>query len=87
MDSVQIKLYDLFRKDLNLSDDKARELVYTIEQAGRESESKLASKEFIKDSSHSLEIKMIKNYLLFSVIQLLVILSGVLAIVKFMIDK
>jgi len=31
--SIQIKLYDIFRKDLHLADETARELVQTIGQA------------------------------------------------------
>jgi hypothetical protein len=31
--SIQIKLYDIFRKDLHLPDEKAQELVQTIDES------------------------------------------------------
>jgi uncharacterized ubiquitin-like protein YukD len=36
MRTVDIKLYDIFRKDLSLSDDKARELVQTLDEASNQ---------------------------------------------------
>ena len=51
--SIQIKLYDIFRKDLHLADERAHELVQTIGQAVKgEYEDNLegvATKEFVKD--------------------------------------
>ncbi len=57
MNSVQIKLYNLFRKELNLSDDKAAEFVEAVEQVvGQELKSEkqnLSTKEDI----YRLELK------------------------------
>lgn len=39
MNTVNIKLYDIFRKDLNLPEDKARELVSVIDEAVKEGHS------------------------------------------------
>ena len=51
--SIQIKLYDIFRKDLHLADERAHELVQTIDQAVKgEYEDNLegvATKDFVKD--------------------------------------
>ena len=51
--SIQIKLYDIFRKDLHLADERAHELVQTIGQAVKgEYEDNLegvATKDFVKD--------------------------------------
>ena len=59
--SIQIKLYDIFRKDLHLADERAHELVQTIGQAVKgEYEDNLegvATKEFVKD-----EIQVTKEF-------------------------
>jgi hypothetical protein len=51
--SIQIKLYDIFRKDLHLPDERARELVQTIDEAVKgEYEDNLegvATKDFVKE--------------------------------------
>src|ERR1700722_4897910 len=51
--SIQIKLYDIFRKDLHLADERAHELVQTIGQAVKgEYEDNLegvATKDFVKE--------------------------------------
>jgi hypothetical protein len=51
--SIQIKLYDIFRKDLHLADERAHELVQTIGQAVKgEYEDNLegvATKEFVRE--------------------------------------
>jgi hypothetical protein len=55
--SIQIKLYDIFRKDLHLPDEKAQELVQTIDEAVKgENEENLkgiATMEFIKDQLYA----------------------------------
>lgn len=55
-----IKLYDIFRKDLRLPDEKAQELVETIEDVVNEGHElaagQVATKEFVKD-----EIKIVKD--------------------------
>ncbi len=98
MNSVQIKLYDLFRKELNLSDDKAAAFVAAVEevveQEFKNEKQALSTKEdirSIKDNLHILEFKIeqskgdiYKAMFWTGIVQLLAILSGVLAIVKFM---
>jgi hypothetical protein len=71
--SIQIKLYDIFRKDLHLADERARELVQTIDQAVKgEYEDNLegvatkdfvkdeiqATKEFVRERFHILDLKI-----------------------------
>ena len=55
--SIQIKLYDIFRKDLHLADERARELVQTIDEAVKgENEEILegvATKDFVREEIHS----------------------------------
>jgi hypothetical protein len=94
----QIRLYDLFRHELHLPDDKAAAFVKAVgDIAESELDSKsnqLASKNDIlvlKGDIHSLELKIeqskvdvYKAMFLSGVIQLLAILSGTLAIVKYM---
>lgn len=99
MNLVQIRLYDLFRKELNLPDDKAAAFVAAVEEVvGQELKNEkqtLSTKEDIqtvKDSIHLLELKVeqskgdiYKAMFWTSIVQLMAILAGVLAIVKFMI--
>lgn len=91
MDLVQIRLYDLFRKELNLPDDKAAAFVAAVEEfMGQELKNEkqtLSTKEDI----HRLELKVeqskggiYKAMFWTGIVQLLAILGGVLAIVKFM---
>lgn len=91
MNSVQIRLYDLFRKELNLPDDKAAAFVAAVEEVvGQEFKNEkqtLSTKEDI----HRLELKVeqskgdiYKAMFWTSIVQLMAILGGVLAIVKFM---
>lgn len=98
MNSVQIKLYDLFRKELNLPDDKAAAFVAAVEevveQELKNEKQALSTKEDIrsvKEDIHRLELKveqskgdLYKAMFWTSIVQLLAILGGVLAIVKFM---
>ena len=69
MASAQIKLYDLFRKELNLPDDKAAAFVAAVEgvveQEFKNEKQALSTKEDIrilredlKDDIHSLELKI-----------------------------
>lgn len=61
-DSIQIKLYDIFRKDLHLADERAHELVQTIDQAVKgEYEDNLegvATKDFVSEGFHKLDLKI-----------------------------
>ncbi len=97
MNSVQIRLYDLFRKELNLPDDKAAAFVAAVEEVVewelKNEKQTLSTKEDIqtvKDSIHLLELKIeqtkgdiYKAIFWTGILQLLSILGGVLAIVKF----
>ncbi len=101
----QIRLYDLFRKELSLPDDKAAEFVKAVgEVAESEVDGKsnlLATKDDIRVLKgdihsleldiHSLELKIehsktdiYKAMFLTGIVQLIAILSGTLAIVKWM---
>lgn len=96
MNSVQIKLYDLFRKELNLSDDKAAAFVAAVEEVVehefKNEKQALSTKEDIrnlKDSIHLGELKIeqskgdiYKAMFWTGIVQLLAILGGVFAIVK-----
>ncbi len=94
----QIRLYDLFRKELRLPDDKAAAFVKAVgDVVESEATSKnhlLATKEDIhvlKRDLHSLDLKIeqsksdiYKAIFLSGIIQFIAILSGTLAIVKLM---
>lgn len=105
MPSVQIKLYDLFRKELNLADDKAAAFVAAVEevveQEFRNEKQTLSTKEDIqtvkediqtvRESIHLPELKVeqtkgdiYKTIFRTGLLQLISILGGVLAIVKFL---
>ncbi|MDQ6813228.1 MAG: hypothetical protein M3040_05805 [Bacteroidota bacterium] len=93
----QIKLYHLFRKELNLPDDKVAAFVSAVEevvvQEFRNEKQAISTKEDIqnlKDSIHRLELKIeqskgniYKALFVSGIVQLLAILSGVLAIAKY----
>jgi len=78
MKATQIKLYDLLRKDLHLPDDKAAAFIAAVEGVVelelRNERLTLSTKEDI----YRLELMFWT-----SIVQLLAILGGVLAIVKF----
>ena len=90
MNAVQIKFYDLLRKELNLSDDKAAAFVTAL---GEVVELEIKNEKYstsTKEDIHRLELKieeskgdLYKAMFRTSVVQLLAILGGVLAIVKF----
>lgn len=97
MSISQIKLYDLFRKELYLPDDKAAAFVVAVEEVvGIDVDNKkqlLATKDDIhslKGDIHHLELKVeqskvdiYKAMFWTGIVQLIAILGGVLAIVKF----
>jgi hypothetical protein len=98
MNLNQIRLYDLFRKELHLPDNKAAAFVKAVGDVA-ETESAgnnhlLATKEDIhvlKKDIHSLDLKIeqsksdiYKAIFLSGIIQFIAILSGTLAIVKLM---
>ncbi len=98
MQSVQIKLYDLVRKELNMTDDKAAAFVAAVEevveQGFKNEKQTLSTKDDIqtvRQSIHLLELKVeqtkgdiYKAIFWTGLLQLLSILGGVLAIVKFL---
>ena len=86
----QIKLYDLFRKELNVSDEKAFAFVDTIMEIAQERFYEIKNPFSTKDDIHKLELKIkeskveiYKAMFLTSIVQLMAILGGVLAIIKF----
>lgn len=96
---TQIRLYDIFRKDLHLPDDRAQNLVTTINDAlteHREQEKEdLATKSFVKDeistSFQSLkdqirdvEVRLTRQIYLVNLLQFLAIVGAVLAIYNFL---
>lgn len=104
MNLGQIRLYDLFRRELHLTDDKAAAFVLALgEVVGLEFDTKkevlatkgdvLAVKDDIivlKDDIHHLELKMeqyksetTKAIYWANIVQLVVMLSSMLAMVKF----
>jgi len=98
MNTVQIKLYDLFRKELNLPDDKAAAFVNAgeevVEFEVRQDSHTHSTKDDIRKIElevHKLELKLeqtkndiYKAVFWTSLVQLIAILGGVLAIVKAM---
>jgi glycyl-tRNA synthetase alpha subunit len=98
MNTVQIRLYDLFRNELKLTDDKAAAFVAAMEDI-IEFEVKDGNDNHVtKDDIHKLELKIEQSNLkieqskndiykavfLTGLLQFLGILGGVIAIVKFM---
>lgn len=91
MNLAEIRLYDLFRKELNLSDDKAAAFVAAVEEVvGQELKNEKQTLSTNEDI-HRLELKVeqskgdiYKAMFWNSIVQLMAILAGVLAIVKFM---
>ena len=98
MKSGQLKLYNLFKKELNLADDKAAAFVAAVEevveQGFKNEKQTLSTKDDIqtvRQSIHLLELKVeqtkgdiYKAIFWTGLLQLLSILGGVLAIVKFL---
>jgi hypothetical protein len=92
---TQIRLYDIFRKDLHMPDDRAQNLVSTINDAlndHREEEREdLATKAFVKDEiqsvkdqMHDLEVRMTRQIYFAGLIQFLGIVGAILAIFAFL---
>jgi hypothetical protein len=95
MSTLNIKLYDVFRKELNLSEDKSRAIALAIEEAIQEDIRALSNeyKSYFKDDFHNLDKRileskndMYKAMFISGLVQLLAILGGFLAIVKFVMD-
>ncbi len=62
MNTAQIKLYDLFRIDLKLSDEKAREFIQAVEETFQSDKGQTATKQDI--SEVKIEIEKTKSELL-----------------------
>ncbi len=96
MSTINIKLYDFVKQEFKLSDEKALKFVEIIDEAVKE-DLKVNSNEFKslwKDDFHILDKRileskndMYKAVFLSSLDQLIAILGGVLAIVKFSLSK
>lgn len=100
MNTKNLKLFDALRKELNLSEDKARNIVEAIEDVVN---NKLTdtSKEYkslfgedvlklemrLRDDINQSKLDMYKALFISSFVQLIAILGGLLAIVKFMMGK
>ena len=92
MSVVNIKLYEIIRKDLNLSEDKAKDFVQAIDEIVREDIkgeglSELATKSFVKDEIHRLELTMYKAVFWAGLIQFLAIVASIFGIITFMLRK
>ena len=98
MNTVQIRLYDLFRRDLQLSDDKAAALVSAVEEVVEQKEREVNHNNATKDDItlvqkdiYRLELKIEqsknetnKAIYISGVIQFLSILACLIAILKLM---
>ena len=96
---TQIRLYDIFRKDLHMPDDRAQNLVSTINDALNdhrdEEREELATKAFVKeelstafqslkDQIRDLEVRMTRQIYFAGLIQFLGIVGAILAIYAFL---
>ena len=96
MSTTNIKLYDFVKQEFKLSDEKALKFVEIIDEAVKE-DLKVNTNEFKslwKDDFHILDKRileskndMYKAVFLSSLVQLIAISGGVLAIVKFSLSK
>ena len=94
----QIKLYDLFRRELHLPDDKAAAFVLAVGEVGsmeacanQQMNATKGDIHLLKEDIHSLDLKIeqcksevFKAIVWIGIAQYIAILGGVLAIVKFM---
>lgn len=60
MKPVEIKLYDIFRKDLNLSEEKAQNLVEAIHDAIDSKGKESVTKEYLHNELSELKVDIIK---------------------------
>ena len=87
----QIRLYDLFRRELHLSDDKAAEAVYAMQEIAESAmvskKDSLATKEDIYSLKSEVNFKIQDIYraiYLSGILQFIALTASFLAIVKFM---
>jgi hypothetical protein len=96
---TQIRLYEIFRKDLHMPDDRAHNLVSTINDALNEQREQdkedLATKSFVKgeistafqslrDQIRDVEIRMTSQIYLVNLIQFLAIVASIITIFTFL---
>lgn len=99
---TQIKLYDIFRKDLRMADDRAQNLVSTINEAlndhSEQDKESLATKYFVKeeitsvknelrDEIRGLEVKLTRSIYFVNLVQFIAIVASILTIFAFLLRK
>jgi hypothetical protein len=91
----QIRLYDLFRRELHLSDDKAAEVVYAVQEmtetALTSKKDVLATKEDIyllrselKKDTQDIKDNLYKAIYLSGILQFITMTGTLIAVIKFM---
>lgn len=100
MNTINIKLYNIVRKEFNLSEDKAVEFVQAVEEATFEN-SKMGGSEYhslikedmvkletnLKKDITDLRIEMYKAVFIAGFFQIVAIIGALVAILKFMLQK
>ncbi|HTB23804.1 MAG TPA: hypothetical protein VK711_00475 [Puia sp.] len=95
MSMNQIRLYDLFRRELHLSDDKAAEVVYAVQEmtetALTSKKDVLATKEDIyllrselKKDTQDIKDNLYKAIYLSGILQFITMTGTLIAVIKFM---
>ena len=99
MSVVNIKLYDFVRKEMHLSEEKAKEFIQAIDEVVKEDVkgeglNELATKAFVKDEIHKLELKLeqtkgdlTKTIFWAGLIQFLAIVASVVSLVSLILKK
>jgi hypothetical protein len=87
MNAINIKLYDIARNKLHLSEADAKEFVLAVEETQETDNSNLATRLELKDEIHRLELQLYKAIFWAGLVQVLAILGGLVAIVKFVLAK
>ncbi len=85
---VNVKLYEFARKELNCSEEKATEFVQTIQEViksdmKQEGFSDLATRSFVKEEIHRVELSLTKAIFWSGLVQFLAIVGSVVAIINF----
>lgn len=78
-------MYDFFRQEFKLSDEKAREAVSLFEDFKPDGDA--ATKDFVRAEINALETKLTTKLYWLGIGQIIVILGGLIAIIKFMLEK
>ncbi len=99
MSTISIKLYEFARKEMSLSEEKAKEFVQAIDDVVKEdikgeNLSELATKSFVKDEIHMLELKLeqtkgelTKAIFWAGLIQFLAIVGSLFGLINLMLHK